>query len=223
MRDDFNKLVKDIVAKRVGLRCSNPNCRTLTIGPNSNEQKTTNIGVAAHITAASPNGPRFDPSLTQEERSSIANAIWLCQSCAKLIDSDPKKYSVELITEWKSEAEKEAELELTRLKKIKPSKDYDEIFKYMPDLINEIIDDVKENPLLREFILLERGWIYNYGNRKLLVYYYNDHEDLDNKIRLLENNDLVIDITYNNTKRYVLSEEFVEILKHHEKIKADKI
>lgn len=220
MRDDFNKLVKDIIAKRVGLHCSNPICRKLTIGPNSDDQKTTNIGVAAHITAASPNGPRYNPLLTQEERSSIANAIWLCQSCAKLIDSDPEKYTVELISEWKSDAEKEAELELMQLKKIQPSKNYDDIFKFMTTLINEIIDDLKDYPLLRELILLKRGWVYNNSDKKkLLVYYYNDHEDLDNKITLLENNDLVRDITYNNTKRYLLTEEFVEILKYHDKIK----
>jgi len=32
-RDEFTKETKDIVAKRVGLRCSNPNCRRPTSGP----------------------------------------------------------------------------------------------------------------------------------------------------------------------------------------------
>ena len=190
MRDDFNKLVKDIVAKRVGLRCSNPNCRVLAIGPHSIEQKIINIGVAAHITAASPGGPRYDSSLTQEERCSIANAIWLCQSCAKLIDSDPINYTVDLIAEWKADAEKEAELELTKIRRVEsnsiknddgseiapnnrfePRTNYNNVFKYMPGLINEMMDDLKRNPLLREFILLDKGWIYNSRKRRLLVYY----------------------------------------------------
>lgn len=214
MRDDFNLKVKDTLSKRVGLHCSNPNCRSLTAGPNTSELKVTNIGVASHITAASPNGPRYDASLTPRERRLIRNSIWLCQSCAKLIDSDPKKYSVELIKKWKTEAEKETELELKKTKKTKKTKDYDEVFKLMPALINEFKIDIKNNPLLREFILLGKGWVYNSGGRKVMVYFYEDHEDLDAKIRLLENNGLIKDITYNTTKRYVLTEKFVGILKN---------
>jgi hypothetical protein len=217
MRDDFSSKIKDTLSKRVGLHCSNPNCRSLTSGPNTYEHIATNIGVASHITAASPNGPRYDASLTQIERSSIRNGIWLCQSCAKLIDSDPKKYSVELIRKWKTEAEKETELELTKTKKTKKTKDYDEIFKLMPTLINEFKFDIENNPLLREFILLEKGWAYNSGGRKVMVYFYEDHEDLDAKMRLLENNGLINDITFNNTKRYVLTEKFVGILKNLDK------
>ena len=49
-----------------------------------------------------------------------------------------------------------------------------------------------------------------------LVYYYDDHENLDEKMILLENIGLIRDITYNNTKRYILTEDFVEILKNRE-------
>lgn len=43
--------------------------------------------------------------MTHKERSSIDNGIWLCQMCAKLIDSDEKKYSPELLRKWKEEHE----------------------------------------------------------------------------------------------------------------------
>ena len=43
--------------------------------------------------------------MTEDERKSINNGIWLCQSCAKLIDSDENKYTVELIKEWKEGTE----------------------------------------------------------------------------------------------------------------------
>jgi len=212
MRDDFNSQIKDALSKRVGLRCSNPNCRALTSGPNSSEDKSTNIGVAAHITAASIKGPRYEASMTPIERSSIRNGIWLCQSCAKLIDSDTLRYTVQLLQEWKIEAENETDLELTKEKKSKTSTGFDKIFRLMPALINEFKEDIEKNPLLREFILQGRGWHYNSGGRKLLTYFYEDHEDLEAKIKLLENNNLVNDITYNNTKRFVFTEEFVEIL-----------
>ena len=174
----------------------------------------TNIGVAAHISAASLHGPRYDPNSNSTERSSIMNGIWLCQSCAKLIDSDPTKYSKELLVNWKADAEKATAIELTKEKRQEISNEYDDVFKLMPALINEFITDIENNPIAREFILQGKGWVYNSGGRKLLVYYYEDHADLDAKIRLLENNYLVKNITYNNTKRYVLSERIVGILKN---------
>jgi hypothetical protein len=212
MRDEFSLQIKDILSKRVGLRCSNPDCRALTTGPNTVKDKTTNIGVAAHVTAASIKGPRYNASMKLNERSSIENGIWLCQSCAKLIDSDTYKYTVELIQGWKFEAEKETDLELKKVRRSIPSNGFDKIFTLMPLLINEIKADIGANPLLREFIVQRKGWQYNSGGRTLLVYYYEDHEDLDAKIRLLVNNNLVNDITYNNVKRFVLNEEFVELL-----------
>jgi hypothetical protein len=71
-----------------------------------------NIGVAAHITAAAARGPRYDPSLSAEGRSSITNGIWLCQNCAKLIDNDVGRYSVELLCLWKRQAEESARIGL---------------------------------------------------------------------------------------------------------------
>ena len=66
------------------------------------------VGVAAHITAASSGGPRFDPSLSDKERAAVANGIWLCQNCAKLIDSDVVRFSTNVLREWKLGAEWEA-------------------------------------------------------------------------------------------------------------------
>ncbi|TWI85873.1 hypothetical protein IQ13_1042 [Lacibacter cauensis] len=108
MRDDFSAKTKEILAKRVTYKCSNPDCRKPTIGPNSDPNKTVLIGVAAHITAASVGGPRYNSDLTQEERADIDNAIWLCQNCSTLIDKDTAKYSVSLLEKWKIDAEDEA-------------------------------------------------------------------------------------------------------------------
>jgi hypothetical protein len=112
MRDDFDLKVKEIMAKRVGYRCSNPNCRDLTCGPKEEPTGTINVGVASHICAASPGGPRYDKNQTPEERKSIENGIWLCQTHGKLIDSDDKRYTVEVLKQWKNLSEKAALLEL---------------------------------------------------------------------------------------------------------------
>ena len=64
--------------------------------------------MAAHITAASPGGPRYDPSRTPEERRSVANGIWLCQNCAHLIDTDKDRFSVDILRLWKAQSEEAA-------------------------------------------------------------------------------------------------------------------
>lgn len=64
--------------------------------------------VGAHITAASPGGPRYDDSLSAEVRRSAVNGIWVCQSCAKLIDNDDSRFTVETLKEWKERAENRA-------------------------------------------------------------------------------------------------------------------
>lgn len=107
-RDDFPIDVKRTVANRVNWTCSNPECRAVTSGPQVDDSKAINIGVAAHIFAASPGGPRYDPGMSSEERRQAKNAIWLCQNCAKLIDNDPTRYTPKLLLDWKTSAESSA-------------------------------------------------------------------------------------------------------------------
>jgi len=112
MRDEFDDKTKELLAKRVGNRCSNPNCRITTSGPQTDAAKALNIGVAAHITAASAAGPRHNPQLTPEERKSPENGIWLCQNHAKLVDNDEVRYTVDILNEWKRLSERAALLEI---------------------------------------------------------------------------------------------------------------
>ena len=109
MRDDFSQATKDTIARRVNFLCSNPDCPLATVGPHSDSEKSVNRGVAAHITAAAPGGKRYDASLTPEQRSSANNGIWLCQNCAKVIDSDENRYTVKVLREWKATAEAKAD------------------------------------------------------------------------------------------------------------------
>jgi hypothetical protein len=114
MRDDFSEEAKRILAQRVGYQCSNPECRKYTSGPQVSASKAVNIGVAAHITAASHGGPRYDKGLTSDQRSHITNAIWLCQNCAKLVDNDSILYTADLLRRWKHDAERAAYLRVGR-------------------------------------------------------------------------------------------------------------
>ena len=105
LRDDFTQRTIADTAKAVGYRCSNPDCQRLTVGSNAEHDGVINLGVAAHITAASPGGPRYDDTADAETRKGKDNCVWLCQDCAKLIDSNAPHFTVELLQDWKRDAE----------------------------------------------------------------------------------------------------------------------
>lgn len=111
-RDNFLKTVIEKLRMRVSNRCSNPNCRVPTTAPSGDTDKVNNIGIAAHICAASLGGPRFSSKMSTEERKSINNAIWLCANCSIGIDRDIEKYTVSILKGWKKEAESLAADEL---------------------------------------------------------------------------------------------------------------
>ena len=107
-RDDFSEPTKRLLAQRAGHRCSNPDCRAPTSGPQVNRPGGVNVGVAAHITAAVSGGPRFDGNLSPENRAAAENGIWLCQTCAKLVDNDPTHFTADVLRSLKHDAEREA-------------------------------------------------------------------------------------------------------------------
>jgi hypothetical protein len=113
-RDEFPEATKRVVAARVAYRCSNPDCRAPTAGPRLETGKTLNVGVAAHVSAAAPGGPRYDPTLSPEQRCDIRNAIWLCQNCAKLIDNDTQRFTSRVLLAWRELAEAVAQTEIGR-------------------------------------------------------------------------------------------------------------
>jgi hypothetical protein len=106
VRDDFTSPIKTKIAKRAGYLCSNPHCRRLTVGAARGHDGSQNIGVIAHITAASPGGARYDPNLTLDQRSGADNGLLLCQVHAHLVDHDEKTFTVEILRKWKLDAER---------------------------------------------------------------------------------------------------------------------
>lgn len=102
-RDDFSQTTKTRLAKLARYHCCNPSCRKLTSAPTSDGAKEVNIGVAAHICAAAsgPSARRYRADMTTEQRKSQENGIWLCQDCAKAIDSDDPIFTEAFLHSWK--------------------------------------------------------------------------------------------------------------------------
>jgi hypothetical protein len=195
MRDDFSSGVKDTLAKRVGYRCSNPKCRALTSGPQKNPEKAINVGVASHITAASAGGPRYNNTLTPEQRESSENGIWLCQKCGKLIDNDVTRYTVEILGEWKKQAEQNA------LHDVESGRKYTNSSKITGSKKKRDTSGISENPLKNykeaveiisheatlfsnEGILKIEGIIKNKSDEHLDVFLSTDVYDFNEKIKI---------------------------------------
>ncbi|RTM77342.1 hypothetical protein EKO03_13675 [Enterobacter quasiroggenkampii] len=71
-RDNFSAKTIKTLQERAGCRCSMPGCGVVTIGPSEESlEKSINLGVEAHICAASPDGPRYDANMTTEARRHI--------------------------------------------------------------------------------------------------------------------------------------------------------
>ncbi len=124
MRDDFSKAVKQVLAERVAWRCSNPDCRNVTVGPHMDPAKRVNLGQACHIEAAAEGGPRYNKDMTKAQRCSPDNGIWLCSIHAREIDADPDRFSVNHLREWKLTAEQYALEELGKVR----DKDHPDVY-----------------------------------------------------------------------------------------------
>lgn len=66
-----------------------------------------------HIRARRKAGPRYDPTLSLEERNDFKNLILLCPTCHTLIDKTPGTYTCVLLTEIKEIHERTAPVEIT--------------------------------------------------------------------------------------------------------------
>jgi hypothetical protein len=111
---DFSAPIKKDLSERVAYMCCNPYCRKLTIKPNANRHVAVKSGKACHIISASSKGPRGDSSKSNDFIKSFKNGIWLCDKCAREVDDNQSKYTIEELNNWKTEAESYVETLVTQ-------------------------------------------------------------------------------------------------------------
>lgn len=210
-RDDFSAPVVRTIARRAGYRCSNQNCLRPTIGPDGADESAS-IGVAAHITAAASGGPRYDPTLTAEERAAAENGIWLCQTCSRLVDVDVTSHSIDQLREWKTLAEMRAYLGIRGFA-IVVSRSFHKLEDMMPSLVAEMRDDLASAPFSREFIIGSKMWSYTGDPQNpIFSYYFEDHDNLKPMLKVMQNYGAIIETTFNKTDRFEFTEDFAEYL-----------
>ncbi|MCG9745808.1 hypothetical protein [Shewanella sp. Isolate8] len=144
MNPDFSKSTIDTLAKRAAFKCSNPDCRVSTIGPNKDANKSTLIGEAAHIHGARVGSKRYVESMSDAARSEITNALWLCRNCHKMIDSDERRYTANILFAWRTTHEEYVLAELGNFSDrliLEDSLSKIESFKNYPPIIKRIVID----------------------------------------------------------------------------------
>jgi len=80
-------------------QCAAPDCDNLL---EARDEKTI-IAKICHIEAASSDGPRYNPNMSDDERRDFDNLILLCDECHSIIDNkdNESKYTVTLLKKWK--------------------------------------------------------------------------------------------------------------------------
>lgn len=101
------KTIRTILQQQVGGHCSI--CDARTWAPHADAGKALVLGDAAHIAAASPGGPRYDPTMSEDDRNAPENLIWLCVRCHREVDGNSIPFSCEWLMQKKAEALRAAE------------------------------------------------------------------------------------------------------------------
>lgn len=91
----FSEASKHVISVLSSGRCSNPSCRISLL------VDFKLIGRFCHIEGEKEKAARYNPKQSDTERNSPKNGILLCSNCHTLIDSDPIKYTTEILHKWK--------------------------------------------------------------------------------------------------------------------------
>jgi len=83
----------------------------------------------------------------------------------------------------------------------------------MPDLIRKLGGDLSDpqKSSFRDIFVVDRNSPFD-GGAGALVYYTEDHPDLDASLAALESGGYIKDVTPYNVKKYRMSDEFVEMV-----------
>ncbi|MFY3093561.1 PIN domain-containing protein [Achromobacter xylosoxidans] len=88
-----------------GNQCAHPECTNPVIVSGTEQSDNAVAGQICHIFAASDNGPRGKPDLTDEERNSPENLILLCGFHHPMVDTQYQEYPAEVLKQWKRDHE----------------------------------------------------------------------------------------------------------------------
>lgn len=104
-KNDIGYTTKRILDIQSLNQCAFPGCTNPLVEPGTGQSNPAVVSDICHIYASSPNGPRGQGGLTEEELKSIDNLILLCPNHHRMVDRQPETYTAELLKQWKEEHE----------------------------------------------------------------------------------------------------------------------
>lgn len=150
-------------------------------------------------------------------------AVWFWGTLILIFIGMSSKYLADKYTDRRRIKELQIESE-QREKKLEEKskknieKKFSEILQLMPKLLQEMKDDLLSEPFVRELIAISRKGIYNADkNKKIVAYYFEDHEDLLSKLLILEGCGFIKNVAFNDVERYNFTEDFVSLLQRQQK------
>jgi hypothetical protein len=173
-----------------GNKCAFKECRNDLIADETETDDESIIGDEAHIVAKSEDGPRGKSTLSSEERDKYDNLILLCRKHHKIIDDQPKHYTVDKLNTIKKEHETWVR------ESLKPDKEKEKVDLVYAKYIDEIIKELDFNNW--------KGWTsypignstITYSNLKALEklpsfiisrFWPNKYQDLEDAVYNLKN------------------------------------
>jgi hypothetical protein len=94
-----------ILCLRSGNRCAISDCRRILVANKTPHDRESIVGEMAHIKGEKPGSACYDSSMTDRDRNSYDNLIYLCDNHHHLVDDQPNTYTVERLFQIKKEHE----------------------------------------------------------------------------------------------------------------------
>jgi hypothetical protein len=99
------KTQREVIGRDHG-HCRFPGCKNclseIYVGQDG-RVRSVFYGHMAHIRAASPKGPRYDPDYPREKVNSQENVVSLCYRHHKIVDDNPDEFPVAVLESWIAE------------------------------------------------------------------------------------------------------------------------
>jgi hypothetical protein len=99
-----DKEMKALIANSGGV-CAFPGCNQRFVEPGNDLDDAAFLGEMAHIVGDSHQGPRGDFPMSDDDRDKHTNLVLLCGDHHKVIDSQPRTYSVSVLRRMKEDHE----------------------------------------------------------------------------------------------------------------------
>lgn len=90
-----------ILCTKSGNRCAMPDCRRILVADGTAADPASLVAAMAHIKGEKPGSARYDANMSDMERNTHSNLVFVCPSCHKKIDDQLNTYTVEKLYDIK--------------------------------------------------------------------------------------------------------------------------